>query len=466
MNAITPSPDALTRATRKMRDAGVSPAAIGAFEYYFEQLAAGHTGVVPESTISPVTDLPRLDDVEVDENAAREALAATVIIKLNGGLGTSMGMTKAKTLLPVRDGMTFLDIIVEQVRAARAEYGVKLPLLFMNSFNTHDDTLEALAAHPDVAVDGLPLDFVQSQEPKLDAATLEPVEWPADPKLEWCPPGHGDLYPSLLDTGILTQLIEAGYKYATVTNADNLGSTPDARLAGWFAGSGAPFAMEVCRRTDMDRKGGHLAIRNSDGRLILREVAQTPPDDMDDFADENRHRFFNTNTLWLDLAALLERLTASGGAIGLPLIVNRKTVDPKDSGSTKVIQIESAMGAAIEVFEGATAIQVPRSRFLPVKTTNELLLLRSDVYTRDEAGHLVRTAESTPSIHLDPAYYRTIADFEARFPSGPPSLRDATSLTVEGDWTFESDVTVRGRAALIADENDSARTVAAGTVLP
>ena len=466
MSATTPMPEALTRATRKMEEAGVSPAAIGAFEYYFEQLASGDTGVVPESEITPLTDLPRLDDVDIDESAAHDALAATVIIKLNGGLGTSMGMTKAKTLLPVRDGLTFLDIIVEQVRAARAAYGVKLPLLFMNSFNTHDDTLEALEAHPDVAVDGLPLDFVQSQEPKLDAESLEPVEWPADPRLEWCPPGHGDLYPSLLDTGILQRLIEAGYRYATVTNADNLGASPDARLAGWFAASGAPFAMEVCRRTDMDRKGGHLAIRKSDGRLILREVAQTPPDDMDDFSDEDKHRFFNTNTLWLDLRALLERLTDSGGAIGLPLIANRKTVDPKDSGSTKVIQIESAMGAAIEVFEGATAIQVPRSRFLPVKTTNELLLVRSDVYARDEAGRLVRTAESTPSIRLDPAYYKTIADFEARFPAGPPSLRDATTFVVEGDWTFEADVTVRGRTELFADDEGNARTVTAGTNLP
>ena len=466
MSATTPSPEALTRATHKMREAGVSPAAVGAFEYYFEQLASGNAGVVPEAEITPLTELPRLDDVEVDEQAARDALAATAIIKLNGGLGTSMGMTKAKTLLQVRDGMTFLDIIVEQVRKARETYGVKLPLLFMNSFNTHEDTLEALAAHPDVAVDGLPLDFVQSQEPKLDAETLEPVEWSADPKLEWCPPGHGDLYPSLLDTGILEQLLEAGYRYATVTNADNLGASPDPRLAGWFAASGAPFAMEVCRRTDMDRKGGHLAVRKSDGRLILREVAQTPPDDMDDFSNEDRHRFFNTNTLWLDLRALMERLTASGGAIGLPLIANRKTVDPKDPDSTHVIQIESAMGAAIEVFEGATAIQVPRSRFLPVKTTNELLLVRSDVYARDEAGRLVRVAESTPSIKLDPAHYKTIADFEARFPAGPPSLREATSLVVEGDWTFEADVTVRGRTELFADDDGSPRTVAAGTNLP
>ncbi len=446
-----------------MRAAGVSAAAIGAFEYYFDRLRSGFTGVIPEADITPVTQLPRLEDITVSEQEAREALSATAIIKLNGGLGTSMGMTRAKTLLPVRDGRTFLDILVEQVQAARARYGVTLPLVFMNSFSTHADTLAALAAHPGIEVPGIPLDFQQSQEPKLDAATLEPVSWPADPRLEWCPPGHGDLYPSMLDTGMLRTLVDAGYRYASVNNADNLGAAPDARLAGWFASTGAPFAMEVCRRTDMDRKGGHLAIRNSDGRYVLREVAQTPAEDMEFFLDEHRHQFFNTNSLWLDLPALLDRLTASGGAIGLPLIVNRKTVDPRDPDSAPVIQIESAMGAAIEVFAGSAAIAVPRSRFLPVKTTNELLLLRSDVYTRDEAtGRMVQVSQTTPSITLDPAFYKTIADFEARFPAGAPSLREASALVVEGDWTFGENVTVTGRVRLSAD---GARVVPAGTTL-
>ena len=124
-------------------------------------------------------------------------LARTVMIKLNGGLGTSMGMDRAKSLLPVRDGKSFLDIIVDQVRSARATHGVKLPLIFMNSFRTHDDTLAALTAHPDLAVDDLDLDFVQNSEPKLLADDLTPVEWPHDPELEWCPPGHGDLYTAL-----------------------------------------------------------------------------------------------------------------------------------------------------------------------------------------------------------------------------------------------------------------------------
>ncbi|STD15430.1 UTP--glucose-1-phosphate uridylyltransferase [Dermatophilus congolensis] len=464
MTAITPP--GLQHARQKMQDAGASPAAIATFESYYHQLASGSTGLIPEESITPIWELPTLAERSTDPEADAAALKKTVIIKLNGGLGTSMGLDKAKTLLPVREGMNFLDIIVDQVTKARAAYAAPLPLLFMNSFNTQTDTLQALKKYPHLAVENLPIDFLQSQEPKLHANTLEPVSWPTDPALEWCPPGHGDLYPSLLDTGILEQLIEAGYEYANVSNADNLGAAPNAQLAGWFASTGSAFAMEVCKRTQMDRKGGHLAQRLSDNRLVLREVAQTLPEDLDDFQDITKHAYFNTNTLWLHLPALLRTLQHKNGAIGLPMIANRKTVDPKDATTTPVIQIESAMGAAIEIFDDATAIEVPRSRFLPVKTTNELLLIRSDVYHRDAHGHLVMTADTAPTITLDPNHYKKIADFEARFPAGPPSLCQAESLTIEGDWTFENDIVITGTTTLTATEHDGARTVPAGTHLP
>ncbi len=370
----------LGAAQEKMRAAAVPTAAIEVFAHYYRQLEAGATGLIGEESIAPLVGPQRLSDMEVDDHDARAAFARTVVIKLNGGLGTSMGLDRAKTLLPVRDGRTFLDLIAAQVLHARATWDVPLPLLFMDSFRTRQDTLDALQGHPDLPVAGLPLDFLQNQEPKLLAADLTPVRWPADPSLEWCPPGHGDLYPAILASGVLALLVEQGYRYASVSNADNLGAAPDPRLAGWFAASGAPYAAEVCRRTPADRKGGHLAVRRSDGRLILRETAQTAPEDLDAFTDERRHAFFNTNNIWIDLRAVHEALTARGPVLGLPLIRNTKTVDPTDPRSPQVIQIETAMGAAIEVFEGSTAIEVGRDRFLPVKTTNDLLLLRSDAY--------------------------------------------------------------------------------------
>ena len=192
-----------------------------------------------------------------------------------------------------------------------------------------------------------------------------------------------------------------GFKYASASNSDNLGAVPSPRIAGWFAASGAPYAAELCPRTLADKKGGHLAIRKSDGRLILRDTAQTAPDEMDFFTDEFRHPFFHTNNLWFDLEKLHEALTERGAVLGLPLIRNVKTVDPTDPSSPEVFQIETAMGAAIEVFDGATAIVVGRDRFLPVKTTNDLLVLRSDAYALADDGALRLAVDSAPLVDLD-----------------------------------------------------------------
>ena len=442
----------LSQATGKMADAGVDPVAIDVFTHYYRLAESGTTGLIGEDTIEPLIDPARLDQIEVGEADAQAALAKTVIIKLNGGLGTSMGLDRAKTLLTVRDGKNFLDLIVDQVRYAREHYGARLPLLFMDSFRTREDTLAHLAGHPDIVVDGLPLDFLQNAEPKILASDLSPVSWPADPSLEWCPPGHGDLYPALLGTGVLDALIEAGFRYASVANGDNLGAAPNAKLAGWFAASGAPYAAEVCPRTVNDRKGGHLAIRIADNQLILRDTAQTAADELKFFTDEHRHPYFHANNLWLNLVQLREILAARNGVLGLPLIRNEKTVDPADPASPKVIQLESAMGAAIEVFPGATAIAVGRDRFLPVKTTNELLLLRSDVFDLGPDGRLHSTVERIPEIDLDGKHYKLVDDFD-RLISVAPSLRRADSLRVRGEWHFDTPAEVVGQVELADASN-------------
>ena len=457
------SEQGLRAAQDKMRQAGVNEAAVKVFSHYYHQVEAGTTGLIPEETISPLVEVPRLEDIDISEEAERSALAKTVIIRLNGGLGTSMGMDRAKSLLPVRDGDSFLDIIVRQVLAARERYGARLPLIFMDSFRTQDDTLAALAKYTQLAVDDLPLDFLQNQEPKLRADDLSPVSYPDDPSLEWCPPGHGDIYTALYGSGLLDKLIDAGFRYAATANADNLGAAPSAKVAGWFASSGAPYAAELCKRTPADVKGGHLAVRNSDGRIILRDTAQTPSDQMHYFTDQYRHPYFHTNNLWFDLVALREVLRQRDGVLGLPLIRNAKTVNPADSTTTPVVQIECAMGAAIEAFEGASAIEVPRSRFLPVKTTNDLMVLRSDAYEIDVAGQLNATVDQVCVAELDPKYYKTIHQFEQRVSQGAPSLRQAQRLVVHGDWTFGADVVVKGEVTL-ADAGVASR-VPDGTLL-
>ena len=435
----------LALARAKMAEAGVDKLAIDVFAYYFHRLEHGDTGMIPEDTIDPL-DMPALADAEVSDEQAADAIAKTVVIKLNGGLGTSMGMAQAKSLVCVRRGLSFLDIIARQVLGLREKYGVSLPLIFMNSFRTSEDTIKALARYEGLQVEGLPLEFLQNKEPKLRADDHTPVTWPKDPSMEWCPPGHGDLYTALVATGLLQQLIDAGYQYVFVSNSDNLGATPDAHVAGWFANSGAPFAIEAVRRTPSDRKGGHFARRKVDGRIVLRETAQTPKADQEALQDLSRHKYTSTNNLWFDLHAMDKEIKRRDGVLGLPMIRNEKTVDPSDSKSPKVIQLESAMGAAIEVFEGSVTIEVGRDRFVPVKTTNDLLVLRSDVYDID-ADFVLQQQAPVPFIDLDDNY-KLIQDFDDRFPSGAPSLREATSLVVKGDWTFGGGVKVLGDAVV------------------
>ncbi len=451
----------LELARAKMAAAGVDPVAIETFAHYYRLLEHGETGMIAEASIEPV-DMERLADVEVDEAAAAQAVRSTVAIKLNGGLGTSMGMERAKSLLCVRRGLSFLDIIARQVLHLRQAYDAPLPVLFMNSFRTSADTLEALARYDALPVDGLPLEFLQNKEPKLLAKNLTPAAWPKDPDLEWCPPGHGDLYTALRGSGTLDLLLDKGFRYAFVSNSDNLGAVPTAQVAGWFAQSGAPFAIEAVRRTPSDRKGGHFARRKADGRLVLRETAQTPPGDQAALADLDRHKYCSTNNIWIDLAALRDTMEQREGILGLPLIRNAKTLDPADKSTPEVIQIETAMGAAIEVFEDSRLIEVGRERFVPVKTTNDLLVLRSDVYEIRDDFVLDQVATDVPFVELDGDFYGHVGEFDKRFPEGAPSLAKASSLKIDGDWTFGHGVQVVGAVELGAP---TAQRVPAGEVL-
>lgn len=451
----------LETARAKMQDAGVDPVAIDTFAHYYRLLEHGETGMIPESSIEPLA-MPALVDVEVGDEVAAEAIRRTAVIKLNGGLGTSMGMDRAKSLLCVRRGLSFLDIIARQVLHLRHDYEATLPLIFMNSFRTSSDTMAALARYEDLKVDGLPLEFLQNKVPKLLRAGLAPASYPKNPDLEWCPPGHGDLYTALRGTGVLAQLRDAGLKHVFVSNSDNLGAVPDARVAGWFAQSGAPFAIEAVRRTASDRKGGHFATRKADGRIILRESAQTPDADKATLADLDRHRFCSTNNLWFDLDAMTEALDARQGILGLPMIRNVKHLDPGDPTTPEVVQIETAMGAAIEIFEGARTIEVGRDRFVPVKTTNDLLVLRSDIYDLGQDFVLDQTSQSVPFIDLDGDFYKLVGDFDKRFPEGAPSLREATSLVIDGDVTFGRGVRVVGDVEIKAP---SAQRIDASAVL-
>lgn len=434
---------------------------IETFAHYYEQLVAGQTGMIPEAEIQPVTEMADLERLPPKQALfGRRALMKTAVIKLNGGLGTGMGLEQAKSLLPVKDGLTFLDIIARQSMRADA------PLLLMNSFATEGDSLRALQNYNDLNRRTLPLSFLQHKQPKVLVEDLSPAVWPKDPELEWCPPGHGDVYTALITRATLSALLSQGYEYAFLSNADNLGAVLDMAILGYIVANNIPFLMEVADRTEMDRKGGHLAQR-LDGQYVLRESAQCPEEDKSAFQDIERHRYFNTNNLWVHLPSLRQLMLNRKNRLGLPLIRNRKTLDPRDSDSPAVYQLETAMGSAISVFSGARPLRVPRSRFAPVKQTNDLLAVRSDAYIVTSDHHVLPNPDRVyPDllVDLDERYYKFIGDLESRVPYGPPSLVAARSLTVQGDFRFGREVVCKGDVRLI-NESDQRKFIQHGTVL-
>lgn len=437
----------------KMQAEGLSDSAIRAFRASYAALLAGETGMIPESTIKPAQDLPQAEALTPpDAGRASELLKQTVLLKLNGGLGTGMGLEKAKSLLPVRGEDTFLDLIARQVLRMRAETGGEVPLfMLMNSFSTSEDT----AAHLDARFPQLggrkAWELMQNKVPKILADTMEPATWAANSDQEWCPPGHGDIYACLAGSGWLERLLESGIRHAFVSNSDNLGATLDPAILAWFADSGMPFAMEVTRRTESDKKGGHLAVRLSDGRFLLRESAQCLKEDEASFQSIDVHRYFNTNNLWIDLQALKAALEANDGLIPLPPIMNKKTLDPRDPSSPAVIQLETAMGAAIECFAGAGAIEVPRLRFAPVKTTSDLLAVRSDAYelTDDFCLRLHPSREGQPPhLQIDSKLCKLVDGLEENFPH-TPSLLKCRSLAVKGPIVCGKNVVFQGDAVIV-----------------
>jgi UTP--glucose-1-phosphate uridylyltransferase len=449
----TQSASGLATAAQKMRSEGLPEPVVKNFERLFQDVMQGKTGVISEEEIEPVREVPTFAEIAECGDTVRagmDLLHSLVVIRLNGGLGTTMGLERAKSLLKVKGELSFNDIIAQQLRKLGESVGISIPLVHMTSFSTDKDVQEAMHAYPDLSPGGLPITFLQHRHPKIYLDTMMPAAEESE-ELNWNPPGHGDIYAALLSDGLAERLLAMGKRYAFVANADNLGATVEPAILGFFVQSGAPFLMETAERTKADAKGGHLARRRSTGRLILRKSSQAPTgpggDIIAEFQDITKYKHFNTNNIWLDLKAVVDVARSHDGTIPLPLISNKKNVNPRDRASRKVIQIETAMGAAIEVFEGARALQVPRRRFAPVKSNNDLLVVRSDVYTLSNDFSLVVSSERTepglPIVSLDAHYFGLLKDFEARMQS-TPSLLHATSLAVQGDVVFGHPVAISG----------------------
>jgi len=357
------------------------------------------------------------------------------VIKLNGGLGTTMGLNLPKSQLTVKNNMNFLEITCNQISKFRDKIKVQVPLIFMNSFNTDSETLNNLKKINFNNTD-LPVSFIENKSPKISknfSNQVKPANYPQNPDLEWAPPGHADIYPSLYESGLLDELISKGYEYLFISNVDNLGASLNLYIFEKFLNLNSDFVMEVAIRTENDKKGGHLALKNN--KLILREVAQVSKEDELDFADYQKYKFFNTNSIWIKSAALKNLMDKNNGVLDLPLIINEKNINPLDSESEKIIQLETAMGSAISLFENAKTILVPSKRFIPVKNTNNLLYLLSDLVSMNSEFEL--SPLKSIKIDLNPEFYKNVADFFERF-LVIPSLRNCTKFEVKSNRYFKN----------------------------
>ncbi len=447
----------------KMKAENLDDMVIETFGDYYRQALSGETGLIYDRDIQPVDldEIQELGNLDIYQDQGESAFQHAVRIVLNGGLGTSMGLIGPKSLIEVKAGQTFLDVIMKQARNSNVK------LLFMNSFNTHDDTLNALTR---ISTAFKPLCFIQNKFPKVLRENYRPASWPSNPKLEWNPPGHGDVFTALYTSGMMQQLLKENIRYAFISNSDNLGARMDASLLGYFAKKDIPFMMEVAEKTPSDVKGGHLAKLRENGRFILREAAQCPESEMVAFQKIGHYRYFNTNSIWVNLNAL-NQIFQKHHKILLPLILNKKSLDPRDTYSPPVYQLETAMGAAISLFDRSAAVRVPRSRFFPVKTCNDLLAMRSDCFVFTSKKNLrmnpdrkISDEQETIKINLDPGFYGKIDDFDKRFAEGTPSLVDCYTLNIEGDVRFEKDVRIKG-SVTIRNTGKSQAVVKAGSII-
>ncbi|CAJ1970893.1 unnamed protein product [Sphenostylis stenocarpa] len=204
--------------------------------------------VVPYDSLVPTPE---------DPSEVKNLLDKLVVLKLNGGLGTTMGCTGPKSVIEVRDGLTFLDLIVIQIENLNSKYGSNVPLLLMNSFNTHDDTQKIIEKYQNSNIEIHT--FNQSQYPRLVVEDFVPL--PSKGRTDkdgWYPPGHGDVFPSLSNSGKLDALLSQGKEYVFVANSDNLGAIVDLKILHHLIQNKNEYCMEVTPKTLADVKGGTL----------------------------------------------------------------------------------------------------------------------------------------------------------------------------------------------------------------
>jgi UTP--glucose-1-phosphate uridylyltransferase len=434
-----------------------------------------------------VTAFDELEELPASSALLTELLNKVAILKLNGGLGTSMGCRGPKATINVKAGHSFLDLTVRQVDFLNSRHGVDVPLVLMNSFRTHDTTVRALSryANHHVTIHC----FEQSRFPRLDRDTFAPL--PLEPfssatEAAWAPPGHGDVWRALDKSGLLEKLLAAGKEVIFISNVDNLAATLDIRLLHHVLTRAIPLCvcrkpqlhtgtamltssrtpplpplvrvpscMEVTERVRSDVQGGALVA--CEGKLKLLEAGLVPAERLEDFKSLRSFPDWCTNNLWASLKDIKAALAV--GAILPPVLVSERTIalPGAEDGRVPVLELETAAGAAIEFFARAEAVRVPRSRFLPVKSTSDLFSVQSCLYEVRHGSLVLSPGRSTPVlplIKLGPDFASIDAYTERVLGRAgvPPDVLEADHVSVTGNVYFGAGVKLRGTVVIAATE--------------
>ena len=427
------------------------------FRRYLNDKAKGNT--IDWAKINPPAPDQVVSYDKLPNTDAVEFLNKLAVIKLNGGLGTSMGCVGPKSVIEVRDGMSFLDLAVRQIEYLNKTYkyvshvdvnfktltwhSVNVPFVLMNSFNTDEDTASIIKKYEGHNIDILT--FNQSRYPRILKDSLLPAAKSYTSQLsDWYPPGHGDVFESLYNSGILDQLLERGIEILFLSNADNLGAVVDLRILQHMVETKAEYIMELTDKTKADVKGG--TIIDYEGKARLLEIAQVPKQYVNEFKSIKKFKYFNTNNIWMNLRAIKRVVEAD--ELEMEIIPNDKSIpaDKKGEADIGIVQLETAVGAAIRYFKNAHGVNVPRRRFLPVKTCSDLMLVKSDLYTLSH-GQLVIDPNRfgpTPLIKLG-SDFKKVAQFQKRVGS-IPKIVELDHLTVTGDVNFGRGIVLKGRS--------------------
>ncbi|KAL2065005.1 hypothetical protein VTL71DRAFT_4145 [Oculimacula yallundae] len=420
------------------------------FRRYLNDKAKGNQ--LDWERIAPPAENQVVDYNDLANSESVGFLNKLAVLKLNGGLGTSMGCVGPKSVIEVREGMSFLDLSVRQIEYLNRTYDVNVPFVLMNSFNTDDDTQNIIKKYEGHNIDILT--FNQSRYPRILKDSLLPAPKTFDsPISDWYPPGHGDVFESLYNSGILDKLIERGVEILFLSNVDNLGAVVDLRILQHMVKTDAEYIMELTDKTKADVKGG--TIIDYEGSVRLLEIAQVPKEHTNEFKSIKKFKYFNTNNIWLNLKAV--KRIVENNELEMEIIPNNKSIpaDKKGESDVSIVQLETAVGAAIRHFKNAHGVNVPRRRFLPVKTCSDLMLVKSDLYSLKHGQLQIDPSRFGPAPLIKLGNdFKKVSDFQKRIGS-IPKIIELDHLTITGAVNLGRGVTLKGTVIIVATEGST-----------